>query len=78
VPSRAGAATPSLRRRKSARRSAAKRSSSAPTKRSPVAPEKRPAAYWVVAGIRLDQELERLRVERERAAEAAQLELDLG
>jgi hypothetical protein len=61
VPRRAGAATPSLRRRKSARRSAAKRSSAAPTKRSPVAPAKRPAAYWVVAGIRLDQELERLR-----------------
>ena len=43
------------------RRSAAKQSSAAPAKRSPVAPAKRPAAYWIVAGIRLDQELDRLR-----------------
>jgi hypothetical protein len=61
VPSRAGAATPSFRRRRSARRSAAKRPSAGPAKRSPVDPARRPAAYWVVAGIRLDQELERLR-----------------
>ncbi len=43
------------------RRSAAKQSSAAPAKRSPVDPARRPAAYWVVAGIRLDQELDRLR-----------------
>jgi len=61
APSRAGAATPSFRRRKSARRSAATRPSATPARRSPVAPAKRPASYWVVAGIRLDQELERLR-----------------
>ena len=61
VPSRAGAATPSLRRRKSARRSTAKRPSAGSAKRAPVAPEERPPRYWVVAGIRLDRELERLR-----------------
>jgi hypothetical protein len=31
------------------------------TKRSPEAPAKRPPRYWEVAGIRLDQELDRLR-----------------
>jgi hypothetical protein len=61
TPSRAGAPTPSFRRRRSARRSAVSGSSAGSARRKPVAPERRPAAYWVVAGIRLDQELERLR-----------------
>jgi hypothetical protein len=61
VPSRAGAATPSLRRRRIGRRSPSKRPSTGSAKRAPVAPEERPPRYWVVAGIRLDQELERLR-----------------
>ncbi|HVW46502.1 MAG TPA: hypothetical protein VHA76_05575 [Solirubrobacterales bacterium] len=61
TPSRAGAPTPSLRRRRAGRRSPAKRPSTGSARRSPVAPEKRPPADWEVAGIRLDRELERLR-----------------